>query len=199
MSADHATSGHSTHPVTRRRWASRPMLVFLLALVTCAGSLAVLGCSDDDDEGTALRATLSSAQEVPPVTSPASGTVTLTVSNDRTRIDYRVQTVPPFTSDVRVAHIHIGPPGMNGPVVLFFCSNTTPPGTPAGVPVPQACPVAGGTISGSLNASDLIPRPDIGVNTFEDAVGQILNGNSYSNIHSVMFTAGEIRGQNLRP
>jgi hypothetical protein len=159
--------------------------------------LAVLSCSDDDEDNE-LQAQLTGAQEVPPVSTAATGTVDLTVNDDRTQINYRVQTVPPFTSDVRVAHIHIGHPGVNGPVVLFFCSNTTPPGTPAGVPVPQACPVAGGTITGTLTAADLIPRPEVGVDTFADAVGQILNGNSYSNVHTVLFPGGEIRGQNLR-
>jgi CHRD domain len=197
--ADHDASERTAQAYIRRRGASRQMLVLLLTLITYAGSLAVLGCSDDDDDdGEELGAELTGGQEVPPVNTAATGTVTLNVSDDRTRIDYRVQTEPPFTSDVRVAHIHIGQPGVNGPVVLFFCSNTTPPETPAGVPVPQACPTTGGTITGSLTAADLIPRPEVGVSTFADAVGQILNGNSYSNVHTILFPGGEIRGQNLR-
>jgi hypothetical protein len=43
--------------------------------------------------------------------------------------------------------------------------------------------------------NQLVARPAIGINTMEDAMQAILNGNSYVNIHTQQFPAGEIRGQ----
>jgi hypothetical protein len=165
-------------------------MLYLTALITMVGALIVAGCSDDDEEE--FRANLTGAQEVPPVTTAATGTLTLDIDEDQTRIDYRLELVPPFSSNVRVAHIHVGPAGVNGPVILFLCTNDTPP---AGVPAPQACPTAGGTITGTLTAADLIPAAAQGVNTFADAVTQIVNGNTYGNAHTDMFRSGEVRGQ----
>ena len=40
-----------------------------------------------------------------------------------------------------------------------------------------------------------VARPAIGINTMQDAIQAILNGNAYVNIHTQQFPAGEIRGQ----
>jgi hypothetical protein len=167
-------------------------MLYLIVLGAIAGALIVSGCSSDDESEPIVRHTIMDAsQEVPPTPSAATGTVTLTISADRTRIDYVLVLVPPFTSPVILAHIHVGPPGVNGPVILFFCTNQAPP---PNVPRPQACPPAGGTITGTLTAADLIPAG--GVMTFADALAQIVGGNTYSNVHTERFPGGEIRGQN---
>ena len=143
------------------------------------------------------RSSLTGSQEVPPRTTAATGTVTLTISSDRARITYKVVTVGPFTSDVRQAHIHVQQPDVNGPVVLFYCTNLTPL---AAVPTPQPCLTAGGTITGTHTAADFISSAAasaLGVNTFADIVTSILNGSTYSNVHTVTFPVGEIRGQNV--
>ena len=173
----------------------------LLALGTIVGALIVSGCPGGDD-GQIRRANLVGSEETPqPVTTAATGTVSLTISSDRTRIDYQLVTVGPFTSNVRFAHIHIGPAGVSGSVVLFFCTNAAPP---AGVPVPQACPTTGGTVTGFLTADDFIASSasavaaGTGASTFADAVTNILSGNAYANVHTVTNGSGEIRGQLTR-
>ena len=50
-------------------------------------------------------------------------------------------------------------------IVLFLCTNLTPP---AVVPMPQTCPAspaspASATVTGSLIAADVIARPDQGI------------------------------------
>jgi len=169
-------------------------MLYLIALSVIVGAFIVFSCSSDD-HGQVRHANLVGSQEVPPVTTSATGTLTLTISDDHTRIDYQLTLVPPFTSNLRFSHIHIQQPGVNGPVVLFFCTNDPPP---AGVPVPQACPTAGGTITGFLTAADFTPSAmatALGVNSFADAVTQILSGNAYANAHTVTNPSGEIRGQ----
>ena len=38
-------------------------------------------------------------------------------------------------------------------------------------------------------------RPEIGINTFADAVQAIVGGNAYVNVHTTANGGGEIRGQ----
>jgi hypothetical protein len=38
-------------------------------------------------------------------------------------------------------------------------------------------------------------RPEIGINTFADALQAIAGGQAYVNIHTTTFPGGEIRGQ----
>ncbi len=68
---------------------------------------------------TVFEATLSGAQEVPVVTTTASGTATITLNAARTVISYVVRhTIPTATA----GHIHIGAPGTNGGVAVPFTS-----------------------------------------------------------------------------
>ncbi|HVN36213.1 MAG TPA: CHRD domain-containing protein [Casimicrobiaceae bacterium] len=69
--------------------------------------------------GGALRAdeitvTLSGTQEIPPVTTAASGTGTLTVGPDKSISGKLTVTGMAPT----VAHIHEGAPGANGPIIV---------------------------------------------------------------------------------
>jgi len=170
----------------------------LLTVVVCAGSLAILSCGGDDDDTEQLSANLTGTQEVPPNTSAAAGTATLNINEDRTRIDFTLNVSTALSADIREAHIHISPPGVNGPIVLDFCTTNlvTPP---AGVSLPPTCPPAPFTLTGTLTEANLRPITDairaVGVNNFADAVTQILNGNSYANVHTTTFRGGEIRGQ----
>ena len=59
---------------------------------------------------------LSGANEVPPITSPMSGTATVTINPDRT-VSVKV-TVKGMTATA--SHIHEGPPGTIGPVTVPF-------------------------------------------------------------------------------
>jgi len=190
-------AGRGDHP--GQRLGGRTVILYLIALSVIAGALIVSGCSGDDEDGRIRSANLNGSQERPQaVTTAATGSVALTINPDQTRIDYTLITAGPFTSNVTQAHIHIGSADVAGSIVLFFCTNLTPP---ANVPRPQACPTTGGTISGFLTAGDFIPSSasaiaaGTGAGTFADAVANILRGNAYANVHTVTNGGGEIRGQ----
>jgi hypothetical protein len=194
---DTLAMGTGHHPAQQH--GRRTVMLALLALGAIAGALIVSGCPGDDEDGRIRRANLNGSQERPqPVTTAATGSVALTINPDRTRIDYTLITAGPFTSNVTQSHIHIGSADVAGSIVLFFCTNLTPP---ANVPRPQACPTTGGTISGFLTADDFIPSSasaiaaGTGAGTFADAVANILRGNAYANVHTVTNGSGEIRGQ----
>lgn len=71
-------------------------------------------------------------------------------------------------------------------------------GDPSNNPLPITLPRDDGPftgeISGTLTAANLIPLPDRGINTFEDAIVNLLRGNTYVNVHTRINT-GEVRGQ----
>jgi CHRD domain len=85
-----------------------------------AGSLGLLaGCNTMHNMmggGGAQSVTLSGANEVPPVSTPAAGTGSVTVNSDRT-VSARI-TVTGMTGTA--AHIHEGAEGSNGPVIVPF-------------------------------------------------------------------------------
>src|SRR2546426_4820014 len=75
---------------------------------TLAAVLAVGSCSDDVGPTTNERfvATLSGANEAPPVTSTATATAEFTVFNDVPGIFFKLNVTGPFTDSVTAAHIH---------------------------------------------------------------------------------------------
>ena len=46
-----------------------------------------------------------------------------------------------------------------------------------------------------LGAAAFVARPEIGINTMQDAIQAIVGGGAYVNIHTSAYPAGEIRGQ----
>jgi hypothetical protein len=147
----------------------------------------------DHDRNRVFRAELSGYNEVPSLSSAAKGTTRLTISRDRRSISYRVS-YSGFTTPVSVAHVHFGPNHVNGGVMFFFCTNGTPPAPP--VPAPQACPTPEGTISGTVTAADVVGPNSQGIAPmeFEEVLDAIEAGRAYSNVHSMQFPLGEIRG-----
>jgi hypothetical protein len=82
-----------------------------------AGAVAILaGCTSMGPMMGAQKIELSGANEVPPVTTPASGTGTVTIREDRS-VSATI-TVTGMTATA--AHIHEGAAGANGPVIVPF-------------------------------------------------------------------------------
>ena len=75
--------------------------------------------------------------------------------------------------------------------MVFLCSNTGSP-----VPTP-ACPgPAGGSVTGTLTAADLIGPSGQGVaaGEFSEFVEALRKRGAYVNVHTDLYTPGEIRG-----
>ncbi|PTX48137.1 CHRD domain-containing protein [Melghirimyces profundicolus] len=125
-------------------------------------------------------AVLRGAEEVPPVRTRAFGITHLLVSRDKKRLFYvlKVRNIRRFTQ----AHIHLGPRGVNGPIVAFLFGFTTP-----GISVNK------GVVSGTITADDLV-GPLKG-KTIADLVREMRRGNTYVNVHTEQNPDGEIRGQ----
>jgi len=84
-------------------------------------------------------------EETPAAISPAGGSEYVAQINQAgTAIEWSL-TYRDLT-DAAPSHTYFGRPATTGDIVLFLCTNLTPP---AGVPMPQACPATGGTVSGT--------------------------------------------------
>jgi len=93
-----------------------------------------------------------------------------------------------------MAHIHLGPKGRNGPVMLWLFGDAASGPNP-GATFPRSDGPFTGEISGVLTAANLTAPANTGVVNFTDAVRNILAGNAYVNVHTVARPGGEIRGQ----
>jgi hypothetical protein len=99
-----------------------------VSLVGCAGMRgeAPMGVAPAGVSATNFSATLSSAAEVPPNASPATGAMTASLNKDTSVLTWRV-TYSGLTGPATMAHFH-GPalPGANAGVVVPFPSAASP-------------------------------------------------------------------------
>jgi hypothetical protein len=121
-------------------------------------------------------ARLSGAQEVPPVTSSGSGNSRIEVNDAHTQLTTTVNVNG--LSNITEAHIHAGPPGVDGPIIFPLASG------------PFTSP-----LTVVLTSADLVPAPAQGINTFADAVDALTTGRLYVNVHTAAHPEGEIRSQ----
>ncbi len=92
---------------------------FIAAMAIMAAAPVLSACSSMGPMGgmsNTQTLTLSGANEVPPLTTPASGTATVTINPDRS-VSVKV-TVTGMTATA--SHIHEGAAGTNGPVIVPF-------------------------------------------------------------------------------
>jgi hypothetical protein len=153
-----------------------------LRLMSMALAVGLVACGDDDDEPanpeTSFTATLSGTNEVPPVTTDASGTATFTISEGQ--IEYTVNVMG--IENVEVAHIHTGREGQNGPVRLNLCGTADTP----------ACSTTGDGVLVTNTNGTTVGTPAI---TFDELVDAIQSDSAYANVHTTQNLNGEIRGQ----
>jgi hypothetical protein len=140
---------------------------------------------------------LAGSHEVPlAVSSVARGSFRAVIDEDAGTLTYRLSYegfVAPGT--VTQAHIHFGERHTAGGISVFLCTNlgNGPPDTPA-------CPLESGTVTGTLDAADVIGPAGQGIaaGEFAELVAAIRAGAGYANVHSSAFQGGEIRGQLAR-
>lgn len=147
-------------------WAA-PLLSVVLASLTPVAANA----------STFFSGPLSGTQEVPPNTSPATGSFQATLDGDPTNWTFNYEvTFSGLTGVLRDGHIHFGNFGASGPVVHHL------DGLPTGT--------TSGTITGDWTSAE------VSATTSPTAVfNQFLSGQYYFNLHSTTFPGGEIRGQ----
>ena len=168
----------------------RNLRVKLALAVAVVAALAV-GAVASATGGRPIHETLVGYQEVPAVSTTASGEFRATLSRGATEIPFELR-YSRLEGDVTQAHIHLGQRDVNGGVSAFLCSNL--PDAPAGTP---ACPPSPGTITGTITAASVVGPAAQGIapGEFDELVRAIRAGVTYVNVHSTKFPGGEVRGQ----
>ena len=172
---------------------ARPKSLLIVITLALAGALTIsLMAQAGPFRG---HADLSGYQENPTLSSAASGTADIEISRDGEAVSYTL-TYQGFGTNILFAHIHLGRPAINGSIMVFLCTNATPP---AGVPNPPACPQNGGTVSGTLTTSNVLastnPPQGVAAGEFAEFVQALRAEAAYVNVHTGAFGTGEIRGQ----
>jgi hypothetical protein len=160
-----------------------------LALVT---ALLVAWPAWADRDGDVFRTRLIGYEEVPSVSTAASGQFTARVSRDGQSVDF-VLSYSGLQGAVRQAHIHFAQESVNGPIIIWLCGTPTNPG-PTGT---RTCPQSG-TVTGTFTAADVLPSPpaqQLGAGELQELIAAMRAGAAYSNVHSDISPGGEIRGQ----
>ena len=160
---------------------------FARLLMSVAGAIligvTITACGDDEPAAPALvkfRATLAGSEEVPPVTTSATGSSEFTLSrnNDTLFVSITVNNL----SNVRFGHFHTGARGANGGVVAFLVDPPTLTGAQNGRIGKQFITAA--NLSGTLAGQPLTAL-----------VGLMRAGTIYVNLHTDLNAGGELRGQ----
>ena len=164
-----------------------------LALVIAAvGVLGVGAVAVASDNGNNNDEALTGYQEVPALSTSGVGEFHATINESHNEIRYRVS-FSGLESPATQAHIHFENPTNNGAIVVFLCSNLG--NGPAGT---QACPPAGGTISGTIRPADIgagAAAQGLAAGEFQEFVRAIRAGATYVNVHTEGHPGGEIRAQ----
>jgi len=175
------------------RLPAKLMAVVASTAALAGGSVAFAHAGDGHGKGhsggSSFRAALSGYQEVPAVSTQARGEFRARLKDGvvQWRLSYR-----DLEGGVQQAHVHFGQPAVNGGVSAFLCSNLA--GAPAGV---QGCPPAPATITGTIEADDVVGPVEQGIEpgALAELLAAMRAGVTYANVHSDKFPNGEMRGQ----
>lgn len=168
----------------------------ITGLVAAVGLLAMLGASAqavaDSEEGGSnnrnFRAALTGYQEVPAVSTGASGTFRARIAEDEGSIDFELTYEGIEGGTVTASHIHVGQRGANGGVSAFFCGGGGRP----------ACTTPSGAVTGTILAENVMGpggAQQVPPGALDELIAAIRAGVTYVNVHSTVSPGGEIRGQ----
>lgn len=157
-----------------------------------AATLATLAVASDGHGRNRIEARLKGFQEVPAVSTAASGRFKATVDSASGTISYELS-YSGLEAPVRMAHIHIGQRGVSGGIMVWLCQTA---GFPDPINQAPACPQSG-TVSGLIQAGNVQGPASQGIAAaeFGEMLAAIRAGAAYVNVHSDKFPGGEIRGQ----
>lgn len=144
------------------------------------------------------RARLVGYQEVPSVSTPASGEFRAVIGSDEQSVDYELS-YRDIVGTVQQAHIHFAQRGVNGSIVVWLCQTATTPAPAAVAGLTPFCPQSG-TVTGTFTAANVITAATASQMIVGGELAEVLAalraGVTYANVHATPLNpGGEIRGQ----
>ena len=131
-----------------------------------------------------FSASLSGANEVPPINTAGTGNFELSIQPGAITFSL---TFSDLSSPLAVAHLHFAPSKVAGGVMIFLCGGGGQPACPA---------TTEGTITGTITAANVTGPMAQGIapGDLDSALEAVRDGLSYANMHTANFGGGEIRG-----
>jgi len=158
------------------------LVVIAVAVLILAGSHAVA------DSGTkAFRASLDGYHETPvSISTNGAGSFQAKLNSTGDELTYVLQYSALEGGPILFAHVHLGQIGTTVGVMFFLVGGGKP-----------ACPNGPATVTGTVNAGDVIGPAGQGIapGEFAEAIRAMRAGAAYVNVHSMIYPSGEIRGQ----
>jgi hypothetical protein len=142
-----------------------------------------------------FRAHLRGVEEVPVISTIATGDLTIKVNALQGTIDY-VLNYENLQGTVTQSHIHLGQAGVAGGVSLWLCQTAASPAPAAVAAITPTCP-ASGFVTGSLTSANVVGPTGqlVAAGEIAEVISLIRTGYSYGNVHSSAVPGGEVRGQ----
>ena len=131
-----------------------------------------------------FRTHLSGDNEVPPRVTDATGEAIFQLSKDGTVLSYKL--IVANIENVTMAHIHLAPAGSNAGFVAWLYPSQAPALL---IPGPSNGILAQGVITQANLVGALAGQP------LSALINAMKAGNTYVNVHTSQYGAGEIRGQ----
>jgi CHRD domain. len=156
--------------------------VGFLAITALAVSMLAAPAAHSQTER--FSASLSGESEVPPINSSGTGNFEMTIRPGE--INFSLSFAD-LSSPLSVAHLHFAPSKVAGGVMIFLCGGGNQPACPA---------TTSGNITGTIVAANVTGPTGQGITPgdLDSALEAVRDGLSYANMHTTMFTGGEIRG-----
>lgn len=155
------------------------------AVGLCGGAMLGAGVGAARGRNRNFRTHLSGDNEVPSVETTAQGQAIFQLDRSGDELEYKL--IVANIDDLLMAHIHLGAPDENGPVVVWLY--------PADGPPPE---LIEGRFDGVLAESTISDGDLVGPlegEPLDELLSAIRSGNAYVNVHTTAHPAGEIRGQ----
>jgi hypothetical protein len=157
--------------------------VLLTAVLTVGATALATG-----GKSKKFEAKLNGFNEVTSKSTVARGTFKAVLEGNE--IHYRLS-FRNLESDSLFAHVHFSQQHVNGGVSFFLCGGAPPASDK------PACPLRTGTVTGVVDAADVIGPADQGIEagSLSEILRAMRAGAAYANVHTQVNQGGEIRGQ----
>jgi hypothetical protein len=152
-----------------------------------------------DDDGRRFQTKLIGFQEVPAVSTVASGEFRLQIAKDEQSINWSLA-YRDLQADATQAHIHFGQRHVNGGIVVWLCQTPATAGNNPG-PAARTCGARSDSFEGTVTAANVVAigganaGQQIAAGDLAEVIAALRDGVAYVNVHTTASSGGEIRGQ----